>query len=628
MPLSSKTQVRPSATREATVLSTKTRTRDAAPWPVHPVLGLQEAIGNQATLSLLQSGLIQPKLRVGAPDDAYEREADRVADQVMRMPDPTAPPAPQLETAAPTHLQRMCPKCEEELQRQPQETFPVARIISPRIQRLCPECDEELQRQPVEEEDEEEAEIQRKAVPGSAPLVTPQTQQQIRASQGRGRPLPPAERAFFEPRFGRDFSDVRLNTGATATVAAHEINARAFTIGRDIMFSAGEYAPNTSRGRRLLGHELTHVVQQTPTVTRGKLNPSKPANLNPLAYASSSVDRGVPSSSARIQRKTQGEETFDKSQAHLALDTDIKTHVDVLKAALREIRKGKSTGFNENAGLDRIDQLGSLLGFDATKIASLKTDWQWIIKNRAATDYQSRKTAFFGAFTSPINELSKQRPKSQAKYWLRNAPANVFDVVHDVANATISAEELFAFAANEGLVDVYIRPQTGVAQGNPTSSQLGNVKTTESVSGFDAFGLDDFMTDMTATRQPLTNFQPAGFDTTRLTPETRTNEKLRTVSSVKFPDLKMALQGLVMMMSRRRALFVEDAKALGYGAPSTELLVYFTYLYFNPGEFAGKKTLRDNQGKRKLEDWPKTRFFADAKKVLDSYRMIVALKIF
>lgn len=77
-----------------------------------------------------------------------------------------------------------------------------------------------------------------------------------------GRPLPPATRKVFEPRFGRRFADVRVHTGPTADEMATSIHADAFTYGTDIVFREGKYAPDTERGQRLLAHELAHVVQQ------------------------------------------------------------------------------------------------------------------------------------------------------------------------------------------------------------------------------------------------------------------------------------------------------------------------------------------------------------------------------
>ncbi len=84
---------------------------------------------------------------------------------------------------------------------------------------------------------------------------------------GSGRPLPSSIREFFEGRFEADFSDVRIHTGAEAAQSARSLRARAFTVGRDIVFAAGRYAPGTEAGARLLAHELTHVVQQRSILT-------------------------------------------------------------------------------------------------------------------------------------------------------------------------------------------------------------------------------------------------------------------------------------------------------------------------------------------------------------------------
>jgi hypothetical protein len=77
-----------------------------------------------------------------------------------------------------------------------------------------------------------------------------------------GQPLDSDTRRFFAARFGHDFANVRVHADAAAAESAHSVNALAYTVGRDIVFGAGQYAPNTSIGKRLLAHELTHVVQQ------------------------------------------------------------------------------------------------------------------------------------------------------------------------------------------------------------------------------------------------------------------------------------------------------------------------------------------------------------------------------
>lgn len=98
---------------------------------------------------------------------------------------------------------------------------------------------------------------------GESPGKSSQTPQADSVARGDGtQPLPPQMRAFFEPRFGHDFSQVRIHTGESAALSARAFHARAYTTGRDIVFGAGQYSPGTASGQHLLAHELAHVVQQ------------------------------------------------------------------------------------------------------------------------------------------------------------------------------------------------------------------------------------------------------------------------------------------------------------------------------------------------------------------------------
>ena len=94
--------------------------------------------------------------------------------------------------------------------------------------------------------------------------ISARTQSQIASltQSGGGRPLSDGVRGYFEPRLGADLSDVRIHTGGDADASARSVNALAFTFGRDIAFRDGQFAPDTHPGRRLLAHELAHVVQQ------------------------------------------------------------------------------------------------------------------------------------------------------------------------------------------------------------------------------------------------------------------------------------------------------------------------------------------------------------------------------
>ena len=194
------------------------------------LLALQQTHGNRYVQRVVSG--IQAKLRIGQPGDVYEQEADRVADEVMRMSEP--------------EVQRQVePEEEEEIL----QTKQLVDQITPLVQRQ------------VEEEEEEEM-LQAKNREDATSEVSHGLESQINAIKGGGQPLAESERAFFEPRFGYDFSRVRVHADTRAAESALAVNARAFTRGHHIVFGAGQHVPEMSEGQRLLAHELTHTVQQ------------------------------------------------------------------------------------------------------------------------------------------------------------------------------------------------------------------------------------------------------------------------------------------------------------------------------------------------------------------------------
>ena len=102
--------------------------------------------------------------------------------------------------------------------------------------------------------------LQRREAVGTAPGTVPQVVHQVLRTPGQ--PLDPTTRTFFEPRFSHDFSKVRVHTGQDAATSARAVGALAYTVGSHIVFDAQHYAPRNAEGRRLLAHELAHVVQQ------------------------------------------------------------------------------------------------------------------------------------------------------------------------------------------------------------------------------------------------------------------------------------------------------------------------------------------------------------------------------
>lgn len=162
-------------------------------------------------------GGIQPKLAIGDVNDPLEHEADRVADQVMRMPNS----GPSI-TGAPPQISRKCAACDEE-------------------------GTQTLQTKPA-------------GFPKAAANAAPSILHEVLRSPGQ--PLNTSTRAFFEPRFGYDFSKERMHTDSKAAISARSLNALAYTVGHNVVFGAGQYAPGTRAGQRLLAHELAHVLQQ------------------------------------------------------------------------------------------------------------------------------------------------------------------------------------------------------------------------------------------------------------------------------------------------------------------------------------------------------------------------------
>jgi hypothetical protein len=172
---------------------------------------------------------VQPKLTISTPGDPFEQEADRVADQVMGMPVST--------------LERKC-ACDS----------------ADGVDAKCEAC----RGQPPS--------LQRKASEHSASGAPPSIQETLRQS---GQPLDSGSRDFMESRFGRDFGDVRVHTDSMAAESAASINALAYTSGNHVVFNSGRYAPSTDGGKRLLAHELVHILQQQRRLSNEEHQPVK-----------------------------------------------------------------------------------------------------------------------------------------------------------------------------------------------------------------------------------------------------------------------------------------------------------------------------------------------------------------
>lgn len=435
---------------------------------------MQQTLGNQAVQRLYRTGVLQAKLKIGAPGDKYEQEADRVADQVMRMPEPIVrrqaaeeeepvqakPLATQItplvqrqpagEEEEPTQakfesggeaavqrqeekedefaqtvplqrqaaakeeeeqvqakfdsgepqlrlqtegedesfeqteslkrrmnedeeeqahaqtksltVQRLCPECEKERE----EEVTIQRAINytqtPIIQRPCLECEKKLQRQPMPEEEVEKAvqtkllyptiEVKRQVWPlqpksanGYSVSDSPTVEANISAMKGGGIPLPSSARVFFESRFGADFGDVRLHTDSRAADTAKSINARAFTVGSDIAFGSGQYSPDSSSGRSLLAHELTHVVQQGQKFDN---NSKEQTNVSKIKKPDSND-----STEEEVRRKDISSESLTYQLRHYLYHSNLEESIRIIRQLSNEeknevlsseVHKNRATG--------------------------------------------------------------------------------------------------------------------------------------------------------------------------------------------------------------------------------------------------------------------------------------------
>ena len=302
------------------------------------------------TVTTGRGGALQAKLNVGAVNDPLEKEADAVADRVMRNPkdcylDPPVSPYSQSAQRNPLlgrsgisreyqlpefSRSRMAPwlrpqqPAGESIARQDvgeQETVQLKSGAS-EISRMT-EPDEEMQNKSLQRnlagldddaketlgythafEKSDEVEdmgtttsmyMQREsAASAEGGTVSPELQNRIEGVRNSGgEKLPDSEREFFESRMGHDFGDVRIHTGSEAAQVSRDVNAKAFTIGRDVVFGEGEYKPGTPEGRRLMAHELTHTVQQGAAGEKARREPITTPNV--------SVDALVEYNQLRIQ---------------------------------------------------------------------------------------------------------------------------------------------------------------------------------------------------------------------------------------------------------------------------------------------------------------------------------------
>lgn len=244
-----------------------------------------------------KGSVIQTKLKIGKPNDKHEQQADAVADQVMKMPNDEEKVSMAVDEEK--DAVQMQPEEEESVQMQPEEEESVQ--MQPEDEEVAMKEDEEVamkegdevsmkeeEEVATKEEDKvaakEDEEVRKKpmvqrSADGQA-IASPSLAGQISSSKGGGRNLPNDVNKEMSQKIGSDFSNVRVHTDSKAAEMNEGLGAKAFAHGNDVYFNKGNFNPGQPEGKKLLAHELTHVVQQ-----KGKTQPkiqkkSKGSNIN------------------------------------------------------------------------------------------------------------------------------------------------------------------------------------------------------------------------------------------------------------------------------------------------------------------------------------------------------------
>lgn len=268
--------------------------------------------------------------------------------------------------------------------------------------------------------------------------------------QAPGQALDPQTRAFMESRFGHNFSDVRVHSDAAAGASASRLNARAYTVGRDIVFAGGEYAP-TAKGGRLLAHELAHVVQQSagePVVQRFP----GPGSDHPAKSAAGKADSRISTlraKAAEVQFRLHGLSRAQewRGEFHASID-EKQRQIDKVFAEWDEAETEWQKERDEFYLFERADN--PYIEEKLNKLYNELGGMYWQNKNASAAEQtyeaQSRKqeTALLteqAAIIAEIGKLGKPGTLSQSQYDSLLARLNKLSTaVDDLWNAEIQAQ--------------------------------------------------------------------------------------------------------------------------------------------------------------------------------------------
>jgi len=360
------------------------------------IMTLQRTMGNKAVGQLLSSGELQAKLTVGRPGDKYEIEADQVADKVMGM--------------SASNVQREYSEEETDISLKP--------------------INQNLQREPEEDEVDVQSKVQRQIVhcasSGASRAVSSDTESKIQNLRGGGSPMSDSSREFFEPRFGYDFSNVKIHTSSSAADTAQSINARAYTLGNNVVFNRGEYSPESSQGKHLMAHELTHVVQQGAASVRKKGRSIQPEGTTTLGQKNNDTI----SPSNLLQRETLKDEEIQEKPLSVTPSKPV-----VQRGILNRIRTSI------------LSKLNQLPGFG---LISIVTGRDLVTGRRVQPTAQNIIRAILGS--AIYNRLNRYRAVTNAANWITRQVRSLRLRPRDISSAF---SRMVTYARNHTLRALY-----------------------------------------------------------------------------------------------------------------------------------------------------------------------------
>jgi phosphoglycolate phosphatase-like HAD superfamily hydrolase len=268
--------------------------------------------------------------------------------------------------------------------------------------------------------------LQRSAAnPSTPPAVPPIVHDVLRSS---GQPINTGIRTLMEPRFGHDFSNVRVHTDAMAAESARSVNALAYTVGRDVVFGSGQYTPDSTTGKQLIAHELTHVVQQqSPTSVGGLQLAGGPSN-EPFEREANNAAKSIlqPMSSASKFG------SFSKSPAGLYCK------VDEISEPVQSRPQPPVTSQVSEQQRTLIEQLKKEAHIDAVRIKELLQDTNW--RGSLSDENQDSIIAIAEKWASKPPTGIKLTPFD---YFVVGLSGVIFEIGFIVKQSTSSFDRLF-----------------------------------------------------------------------------------------------------------------------------------------------------------------------------------------